>query len=932
MASEQTGQGATAPETFAPHNEQPYTGDEKVGPRSIRHLLDENRDLKEEYRHPSKALEIVGELIAPPVIDSQPSLLDAAQTILQSEYTDACVSDRESVASRDRRYTFHQEVYDRFSYVVSGLSFAVSDMLKLAGRQKDWKIDPSGKIMQAATGCDSKSKLCDAYFILRMRIAKAVDLLRHRTALHCGREHSEAPSLTASEASTQWQAGTERQVIDHHLMQPRLHKMVTPEYDDVLNQRRVGHPHAGQHFARGPGTRYSKATSPDSPTINLRLIIDQASRDTPREDRPRGESGEPSPGPPRDSPIRPSTPADQLVRQFTAHTPLRRAPAAMPTRYEGSTGPASTGAPIVRAPPPHFAIPHSQSYYATQFSGQYNAAYVPWPPKADPRYGGPPQTKLTTQRPASQTRLYPPAANYGGPRPYPQQDLSAPLKTEAASGFGGYQPARGGTPPLGNTGPTGTGGESHPPPPPEPSHGPPRGGGGGGGGGGNGGGGGGSGGGGGGPPPSRPITPTPPQPPYPPPPPPPGGGDGGGGGGDGGGGGGWPPRGPIRSPDNQSHSSAQTPNSTPRFENKYERKAVPFWNGSTDTLIDWLHDMGCLASINAQMSRDLASITPQRLTGYAREWWTLLPAERRRYFTQDWPYLRAAIIQHFITSRFLEELQDTYDRQRFRQKGHEGEEPIAFVSRRLRYYRVLYEEDAPPDQEIAAVFRNAPPVWATIINPRALSSVDALLQQVNECTPQLVQLTGLINSYDEGVSRRKATPPQSRSASPRRFRAPNRRAYATTGIEDTQDQNPEHAATRTAALEAASLGLVLPEGTPDDLFPPPLTAFANVVRTGPKGAGRRRPASYFHPVDDSVVSKTLPPSPCKVCGSAKHWDRECPHWDNYIAARAGNQATVEFDVHPSEDSEYACAYLESNRSSISALPVSASDPASCPPR
>jgi hypothetical protein len=25
-----------------------------------------------------------------------------------------------------------------------------------------------------------------------------------------------------------------------------------------------------------------------------------------------------------------------------------------------------------------------------------------------------------------------------------------------------------------------------------------------------------------------------------------------------------------------------------------------------------------------------------------------------------------------------------------------------------------------------------------------------------------------------------------------------------------------------------------------------------------------------------------PPSPCKVCGSAKHWDRECPDWNIYI--------------------------------------------------
>jgi hypothetical protein len=25
-----------------------------------------------------------------------------------------------------------------------------------------------------------------------------------------------------------------------------------------------------------------------------------------------------------------------------------------------------------------------------------------------------------------------------------------------------------------------------------------------------------------------------------------------------------------------------------------------------------------------------------------------------------------------------------------------------------------------------------------------------------------------------------------------------------------------------------------------------------------------------------------PPSPCKVCGSANHWDRECPDWNIYI--------------------------------------------------
>ncbi|EPT02336.1 hypothetical protein FOMPIDRAFT_1118518, partial [Fomitopsis schrenkii] len=105
------------------------------------------------------------------------------------------------------------------------------------------------------------------------------------------------------------------------------------------------------------------------------------------------------------------------------------------------------------------------------------------------------------------------------------------------------------------------------------------------------------------------------------------------------------------------------------------------------------------------------------------------------------------------------------------------------------------------------------------------------------------------------------------------------------------------------------------------MFPAPLAVFAHLASGSAKGAGRRRPTNYFKPVNDSVVSKTLPPSPCKVCGSAKHWDRECPHWDEYREARAANQAQVEFDIHPSEEIEYAHAYLDSNKSSFSALSV-----------
>ena len=39
------------------------------------------------------------------------------------------------------------------------------------------------------------------------------------------------------------------------------------------------------------------------------------------------------------------------------------------------------------------------------------------------------------------------------------------------------------------------------------------------------------------------------------------------------------------------------------------------------------------------------------------------------------------------------------------------------------------------------------------------------------------------------------------------------------------------------------------------------------------------PDGYKFARRDNVVSTVrLPPSPCKCCGSSKHWDKECPHY------------------------------------------------------
>ncbi|KAJ7206984.1 hypothetical protein C8J57DRAFT_1258287 [Mycena rebaudengoi] len=44
------------------------------------------------------------------------------------------------------------------------------------------------------------------------------------------------------------------------------------------------------------------------------------------------------------------------------------------------------------------------------------------------------------------------------------------------------------------------------------------------------------------------------------------------------------------------------------------------------------------------------------------------------------------------------------------------------------------------------------------------------------------------------------------------------------------------------------------------------------------------PGGYPYAKNDHVTTKMgkAPPSPCKVCGSKNHWDRECPNWGVYI--------------------------------------------------
>ncbi|EJD36880.1 hypothetical protein AURDEDRAFT_30299, partial [Auricularia subglabra TFB-10046 SS5] len=53
--------------------------------------------------------------------------------------------------------------------------------------------------------------------------------------------------------------------------------------------------------------------------------------------------------------------------------------------------------------------------------------------------------------------------------------------------------------------------------------------------------------------------------------------------------------------------------------------------------------------------------------------------------------------------------------------------------------------------------------------------------------------------------------------------------------------------------------------------------------------------------------KRAPPSPCKVCGSPKHWDRDCEHFGAYLERRKRG-VLVAFERPPNEESLYEAVY------------------------
>ncbi|KAI0040552.1 hypothetical protein FA95DRAFT_1479383, partial [Auriscalpium vulgare] len=252
----------------------------------------------------------------------------------------------------------------------------------------------------------------------------------------------------------------------------------------------------------------------------------------------------------------------------------------------------------------------------------------------------------------------------------------------------------------------------------------------------------------------------------------------------------------------------------------------------------------------------------------------------------------------------------------FRQKGHERELPEDYLQRRIMYARALLNTDLGGPEEAQIVLRNVPAGWMTTLNVPLPLSTDDITQRAQDNSASLIaaaRSSGEVVSREDVqyLVRQALRDENSRPFRPRTFRNRPNRAQASVNLaagssEDVEETGWEVVNEDDEDSKAA-----------DEVNPEVLAqAFATLAKR------QRAPPKGGYPFPKADGTKSLlrpPPSPCKLCGSKHHWDRECPHWPTYAKKKEVNflSAGLETERSPEEEPMYHNLYESYLMQSIS---------------
>jgi hypothetical protein len=214
---------------------------------------------------------------------------------------------------------------------------------------------------------------------------------------------------------------------------------------------------------------------------------------------------------------------------------------------------------------------------------------------------------------------------------------------------------------------------------------------------------------------------------------------------------------------------------------------------------------------------------------------------------------------------------------------------------------MLANSDDGGPLEVFLIMRRAPIVWSTILVLENIQSYEDLYAKVNDHHEALIESVRAeagetITVHNLASTLRRMGFNQSSGSQPS-----TRRVHLTsTEIEEGRS---------SPVLEEGPTPFVNVEGEDEnsegtETVRQVYNTFKKRQRPPPKGG-------YKFTRNDHVTTKMgrAPPSPCKVCGSPNHWDKECPDWEVYMEKlRRGTLLTTLSRADEELDMLYHSAY------------------------
>jgi hypothetical protein len=336
------------------------------------------------------------------------------------------------------------------------------------------------------------------------------------------------------------------------------------------------------------------------------------------------------------------------------------------------------------------------------------------------------------------------------------------------------------------------------------------------------------------------------------------------------------------------------------FETRIKNDIVPQWDGDENTLSRWIREVQALANRSRSLWLGLGDVAPTRFKGKAADWWWSLPEIDRLDIGRNWDTLKRELRAFWMNQAWIDRMQRKALKARYQQKGHRDETPTEYYMRKYELVSMVY--NFTTQQMIAEVLSKAPRVWCTLLNPLSFQSLTEFLTAIKFHEEALIELADNFQRSTHRRARLSGSYDSEDEWQPRRARFAKHNAARRARSMKVESRKPQVKKFKSKPFKQDKFSSKTQDRFSD--------------KSSIKSMGGIN-VSYPFARDDSVVSKTgrtpeqAGKRPCATCGSRKHWDKECPHYEYKVNTLLAEYSAEDYLA----EAEYEQAYRDSRDSS-----------------